>query len=766
VIRLGLRLAVAGGRGSVAGLALTAAAVGLGTAVLLFALSFGPALGDRTQRAAWRSPVYQDITSIEPGAAAEARGVLFAAVDDHFGADAIFEARLAGLGAKAPVPPGIPSLPAAGEAYVSPALASLLAVTPADQLGDRFGRVVGTIGDEALRSPDELAAVIGSAPAALRAQGGWLVTAFPGRGRLPDLPPTAALLVALTVAGALAPVGVLVASATRLSAARREQRLAALRLVGATPVQTARLAAVEAFVATAVGAGLGVVFFFLLRPLVALIPLDGATWFPAAIAPPLFQAAVLLAAVPVVGMAAALLSLRRISVSPLGVQRRTAPPAPGLRRLMPLSASIAVLLGSLGAFRSDGADGIGLFVVAVAFAGVIGGIAIAGPLLTAIVGRILRRLPAGGATLLAARRLTDDPRGSFGSIAGVVMAVFVATTFLTFTAVARNQTTHIVPLVRPGTVMAAIPQDGTAVGARLAARLVHVTGVRDVLAIRSANLVIDDAPSDAWVAPCAKILVILELPGTSCGSGAIHPVGSTEIPAGSYTLYGANVDPTAEAAPAAKVRISDADLEPFVLQPGNGGAWLPQVIIDPGAVSKGADAFAVTNIYVATDGTDAAVERVRTAIFAATPTASVPRADQALSTSPVYDEIGRIVVLGLLGTMGLAGLSLAVAVSTAVADRRRQLVFLRSAGMSIGSLRAMILLQAGAPLVAVAAFSAALGVLVTQGIMTVGGIATVAIPGPETLGILGASIAVALAVVALTLPGLDRMTRPETLRVE
>ena len=55
MIRLGLRLALSGGRGAAIGLALTAFAVATGTAILLFALSFRPALDDRAERAAWRT---------------------------------------------------------------------------------------------------------------------------------------------------------------------------------------------------------------------------------------------------------------------------------------------------------------------------------------------------------------------------------------------------------------------------------------------------------------------------------------------------------------------------------------------------------------------------------------------------------------------------------------------------------------------------------------------------------------------------------------
>ena len=55
MIRLGIRLATAGGRATAIGLALTAVSVAAGTAVLLFALSFQPALDNRSVRSAWRT---------------------------------------------------------------------------------------------------------------------------------------------------------------------------------------------------------------------------------------------------------------------------------------------------------------------------------------------------------------------------------------------------------------------------------------------------------------------------------------------------------------------------------------------------------------------------------------------------------------------------------------------------------------------------------------------------------------------------------------
>src|SRR4029077_4512177 len=60
--------------------------------------------------------------------------------------------------------------------------------------------------------------------------------------------------------------------ATRLSAPRREDRVAAMRLVGATRRQVSLLAATESTVAAVLGVAVGFGIFFLLRAPVAGIP--------------------------------------------------------------------------------------------------------------------------------------------------------------------------------------------------------------------------------------------------------------------------------------------------------------------------------------------------------------------------------------------------------------------------------------------------------------------------------------------------------------
>src|SRR5690606_33979462 len=52
-------------------------------------------------------------------------------------------------------------LPAPNTYYASPALIDLIEARPSNQLGDRFGTMIGTIPDSALASPDSIVVLAG-----------------------------------------------------------------------------------------------------------------------------------------------------------------------------------------------------------------------------------------------------------------------------------------------------------------------------------------------------------------------------------------------------------------------------------------------------------------------------------------------------------------------------------------------------------------------------------------------------------------------------
>ena len=751
-------------------MAVTALAVAFGTSILLFALSFQPALEVRYDHGAWReTPGVRDPAEQAPGM------TLLSLTNDHVEGVPLARVDVAPVGAGGPVPPGIERLPGQGESFVSPALAELIAQRPSEELGDRFGTVVGTIGEAGLRAPNELVAINGMSVSALQAAGSRGVTAFDTDGQPPTLDWAISLLVVVAVIGAIAPVAVFVASATRLAAARRERRLVALRLSGATPGQVGMLAAVDALLITIPGALLGIVVFFILRPGVALFPLGDLTWFPDAIVPPLLPAALIVAAVPVVGVAASVLALRRMSISPLGVARRVSSGTPTRWRAAPLVVALLAFpafigLGATSLARNTELIAIGSLIgVALSFFGIIVGIVILGPLLTSYVGRLV--VARGGPVrILAGRRLLDEPRASFTGVAGVVMAVFVASAFFGLIA-ATSQVSGVTRVgLRPATLFAEVTPGSVPLEPALGA-VRDTPGVTGTVVVREA--VVGDAT--AWIVPCAELLAAADVPGAACGGAGVHVVSGDvdlDLRAGAG-LLGYPVDADAEALGGAMTAEAALLADPTVdrLFPSGGrdeAGPLPDLLIEPSAVQDGGRAIRPLFVLASTDGTRAAVEQARTVLEVAMPTSGpATGAEVAAAATRIVDELGRIVTLGVVLTMAVAGASLAIAVTGSLLDRRRPFALLRLSGVPLRKLRSVLLLEAAAPLVAVATLSGVLGVLVSQLLLRlVLGNASVPLPDPSLPALLVAGVIGALVIVAAMLPLVGPLTDLEETRFE
>ena len=444
MIGLALRLVVSGGREAVTRLLVLAAAVGLGVGLLLTAVAATNAATTWNGRHAW---FWTGTSSVPTGPAAAGTAPLWWHPGaDTFDGQQISRFDVAATGASSPVPPGISHDPGPGRYYASPALAVLLRDTPAGELAGRYpGRLAGVIGDAALPSPDSLVIIIGRTAAQLaHTPGSAQVTSIaatePGNfgGRvnprgLDYVPPDPGgaqsavdLLLSVVALAILTPVLIFIATATRLSAARREQRFAAMRLVGATRRQVSLLAATESTVAGVAGVAAGFGIFFLLRIPVAGIPFIGQPFFPAELSlrPPDILAVAI--GVPVLAAVAARLALRRVRISPLGVTRRATPPPPRAWRMLPLLAGFA----ELGFFTVHGkpASPSGQDLVFVpGFALIIVGLVLAGPWLTMATARVMARRTSRPSTLIAARRLADDPRAAFRAVSGLVLALFITT---------------------------------------------------------------------------------------------------------------------------------------------------------------------------------------------------------------------------------------------------------------------------------------------------------------------------------------------------
>src|SRR5260370_24222317 len=131
---------------------------------------------------------------------------------------------------------------------------------------------------------------------------------------------------------------------------------------------------------------------------------------------------------PVVGGIAALVSLRRGQVSPLGVSRGATPKPPTAWRLATLVIGLVLYVYGLAktTHNSIGVPAYPGLLVTMA------GLVLAGPYLTVVAARLFGRLTRGASALLAARRLADSPKAAFRSVTGLVLAVFLATMVGTF----------------------------------------------------------------------------------------------------------------------------------------------------------------------------------------------------------------------------------------------------------------------------------------------------------------------------------------------
>jgi len=788
VIGLGLRLAISGGREAVVRLVVLALAVGLGVGLLLTAVSAENAVTTQNQRHAW---LWTGTSFVPAGTAKAGTAPLWWKISpDDFGGRQIVRVDVAATGRTSPVPPGIPHDPAPGQFYASPALASLLRSTPRDELAGRYpGRLAGRIGEAALPSPDSLYIIVGHTAAQMARTADAIpvtaiATTLPAfndaanpRG-LDNAPPDEGvgaggvdLVFSVVALALLTPVLIFIGTATRLSAARREQRFAAMRLVGARPGQISVLAAVESTVAAAVGVATGFGLFFVLRVPLAAIPFTGESFFPAELSLSLPDILAVAVGVPVAAAVVARLALRRVRISPLGVARRVTPTPPGAWRVLPLLAGVA----ELGFFVLHGRPASNAGQVQALLPGfllIMIGLVVAGPWLTMTGARLMARRASRPGALIAARRLADDPRAAFRAVSGLVLALFIATVAVADLATQDAKDVHPLGWAAAANILVAdqagqpLPTHGppppgssapvTGPGkARaltpLLARLSGIRGVEEVIAVRA------DGRSSI---PRAL------LGGTVVGiPSAYEPAGP--VPAGLVSCSELARAPRLGRCPA-----------------GAAAVWFPesldsgppvksyQAITWPAAnvSARELNGLGVDTIDVATDGSTRAVEQARTALDNAD---AYPSLGVALTLGEITTDIntidnayGQLADVIILASLVVAGCTLAASVAAGLADRKRPFSLLRLTGARLGMLRRVVALESGVPLLAVAAVSVGVGFGAAAMYASVMLQHPLVTPGADYYVLAGAGIAASLGVIAATFPLLRRITGPETARNE
>ncbi|MEX0985677.1 MAG: FtsX-like permease family protein [Actinomycetota bacterium] len=733
---------------------MTVVGIALGVAVLLGALSVFPALRARDARQAhgewlFASQRHDDVLLIEPW-------------NTTFHDRPLLIQHIAPVG-DAPMPGGLKDFPAPGTIVASPALAEILRRPDRDQLAERLpGTLVGEIGDEGLVEPHELRAYVGAAPDDLRRA--FPVTRFgayePKYETDPVVMAVMVAAIAAATAGVIVPVLVFVWTVTRLGAASRESRLAALRLLGASPAYVRLIVALEVGIAAVAGTALGAVSFGVGRYLVpweAVLPANTGL-FPADVRPPLGEALLLLTLVPLAAVAVAWVTLRRVVGQPMEVRRRAPVRSLGVvlgatTLVMGISCWIVVLAPGL----ARGVAGPSLQMVAslggwvMTVLGVIGVAPWLGNPGAALVMR-----GGGLGAWFASRRLTFDRRSAGRITAGVVAVVFAAgtSTGLLHLSASQNGLTTSATNLRATTLLASGGRDGEATHAGGD----HVMGTVSIWVTR--------AKIQGWgtatvaVADCAELASVLrEAPACDAGiwrttlDGRIGPSKDTITIRGTADVPDATFAIPSEDAP--KVDLSLLRHPVFMID---------RAALDPTLASS----LESYDALLQGDGDPDTAEALRESLGAGSNVSiTTPTMYLQLRWSPPEAGIARAVQWAASLAIAIAAASLLVALVGAVHERRRPLAVLAATGVGAGTIRRSYLLQAMLPLgagVLLALVCTAIVVRAYASISNNGAGAWAAmLPG---LRIAAVALLGGLVATALTLPAIGRSIAPEALHAE
>jgi hypothetical protein len=786
MIRLGLRLTLNGGKESLVRLVVTALAVSLGVGLLLVTLAGINALNSQNTRAEWLNTAPPEAvgqigphrSGLEggpasgPNPASTSSGNTSSAntstgaplwwlfSTDLFGSRTIDRVDVAVTGPNPLAIPGMAHPPGPGQFYASPALSMLLRSTPADELGGRFpGRQVGLIGPSALPSPNSLIIVVGYSVGQLsKAPGAFLVTEIqnsPANRTGPNGYSVGELQAILAVAALalLLPLLMFIGTATRLSAARREQRFASMRLVGATPRQVSVISAVEASAAALGGVAIGFLLFYVLHPLLLHVPFTGEQLAPGDLALSLGDIVVVAIGVPVAAAVAARIALRRVVITPLGVNRRVTPPSPRAYRVIPLLLGIAEL-SYFVVVGPPGTTGGQIDAYLLGFALIMGGLAYAGPWLTMAGSRLIAKRTRRPAALIAGRRLSDNPRGAFRAISGLILALFV-------TSVSVGVITTIV--ANHGST-----DNGVSASDTLIDGLGNLSSNQETPSVSSLP---DEVLRTLHAIPGVEGLTLVYV--APAGTPTDGPIPNSNGGGGDpqVSVVSCAQLATTPALGRCQAGAEVAAVPTFLgfVKVTNGTAETSRTVWPTASISlHDTERLAVQTIAVATDGSLSSIARAQTVLEEAFPFESSPSSFGAVSpkNAATMTELEHLTDVVIVVSLIVAGCSLAVTMAGGLSDRKRPFVVLRLTGVPLAVLRRVVTLETAVPLLIISAVSAGVGFLAADLFLRSQLGFSLRAPGLLYYVTVLGGLAVALALIASTLPMLDRITRPENARVE
>jgi len=364
------------------------------------------------------------------------------------------------------------------------------------------------------------------------------------------------------------------------------------------------------------------------------------------------------------------------------------------------------------------------------------GLVIAGPWLTMVGARVSTRRSSRPATLIAARRLADNPQAGFRAISGVVLALFV-------TSAAVGVITTIV-------AYRGSSDDGTATNTTLSRTFWR----EDSVVASVPDAVSTDLPSTPGV---QGITVVRRNPAHSAGHmdvlpGLVSCADIARVPALGRCASGATV----------------ATVWPGLIGPdtsrGRATIWSAASLS-----AQDLQRLPILSIVVSTDGSTEAIEHARTVLEVAYPEEPVPpstRNEIELEFAQTLAGWRRLANVVILASLVIAGCSLAASVAGGLSERKRPFSMLRLTGVQLRVLRRLVAVESAVPLVIAAVVATGTGFLAAQLFLTAQMDYALRPPGAEYYVLVLAGLAASLGIIASTLPLLERITGPETARNE
>lgn len=719
------------GRQSVGRLGLTAAAVALGVFILLALVAGINGMFGQDKRDDWRKMAYPSSQNNQkpiPGVSPLKISLSWPGNVNKINNKNIYVTSVYAAGENAVKLPGGLKTPAPGEYYLSEALAKHAKENPAARIGDRYGtKYLGIIPVELEPSPDFLDVIRGASFEETTAKDQY------GEDLFVDIystntggKPAGLGVMALILLGAggtilLFPIVMFVAVATQLGSAQREQRYAAIRLIGGTRRQVSEILLLESFVATLAGIIVGSLAHLAALPLLHQYRLGDMRFMPQDMVVNWQQYALIVGLTLALSLAANWWGMRHVQTSPLGVvQKQKVAKKPRLWRVFPLAVGIGIfgwMLSPEGAKwlkTTSTNDMMPLLVLMLGIFLVMFGLILAGSWLTYTLSRWAARWTKRPTVLIAGRRISGQSKQVFRSVSGVVLALFAGSFYLT--AVGGVDRLNVDAISNNG--YSQLKKDTALV-------IVDSTDkdftelLRSQSYVKSVEKIHQNDDKGSYI-PCRILPVYTR---HTCPDGKKYALVNFNIEVVKTVVTVDEIDE--QAAPTYLVMLDSNDhidaLRTLVIQNSSPSVYR----------------YVVSGTY-----------------------AQLPH------INPEIKSFAEMAYAGIGLTMSVAVCSMIVSTIGGLLERRRSLLTLRLGGMTIGQLKRVVMVESLIPLLGVSVVAAGLGIWTATVFLSALSNSVKPTLTPIYYAIVGGLLVAAIVGIYLVLPMIKRITSLEENRTE